>query len=202
MRVFIAAILVGVLFLVGQLNGAMSPLIERLLPCVTVSGTAQVEQSGRNKRKSTKKDGGDSLSAKESATLRRRAREAIRAGDLQRATRLQRRAAGVKKRSERLAWLLFEAELEYTKKHCAKAALAAMRLVILHPRSDHVGAALYWAGRSYEGMKRPHMAIELYEECLQATSKGHNGETSGRKAASICKRAKARLAVLRKQVSP
>lgn len=130
------------------------------------------------------------VSAKESAEMRRRAAEALEAGMLDRATKLLRRSAGVKKRAERQAWLLFAAELEHAKGEHAKAALAAMRLVILHPKCDHVGAALFWAGRSYEGLHRPHKAIELYDRCLTRKDTG----------SSIRKGAKARLAIVRKKV--
>ena len=122
--------------------------------------------------------------------MRRRAREALKAGDLDRATRLLRRSAGVKKRSERQAWLLLAAELAHTKGEPARAALAAMRLVILHPKCDHVGAALFWAGRSYEDLRRPHKAIALYNQCLERKGAG----------SSIRKRARARLAIVRKKV--
>ncbi len=132
--------------------------------------------------------------------MRRQARDAIQSGDLKRAARLLRKAAGVKKRSERLAWLLVAAELEHAKKRYDRAGLAAMRLVILHPRSEHVGTALYWAARSYEGLQRPRKAIELYNECLRKTSKRRNAERSKRGLGSIRKHAKARLAAMRKQV--
>lgn len=123
--------------------------------------------------------------------MRRRAGRAIESGDYQRAARLVRQAAGVRKASERRAWLLIEAEVLHARKQHAGAALAAMRLVILHPRSERVGAALYWAGRAYEGLKRLEKAIELYEECLADKST----------RASVRKRAKARLAAARKKVS-
>jgi hypothetical protein len=130
------------------------------------------------------------VSAKESAQMRRRAREAIKAGELDQATKFLRRSAGVKKRSERRAWLLLAAELGHAKGEHAEAALAAMRLVILHPKCDRVGAALFWAGRSYEGLRRPHKAIELYDQCLSRKDTG----------SSVRKRAKARLAIVRKKV--
>jgi hypothetical protein len=135
-----------------------------------------------------KKIAKDTISAKESAAMRRRARRAIETGDLRQATRLLRQAAGVNKRAERQAWLLLEAELEYAKKNYARAGLAAMRLAILHPRSEPAGNALYWAGRAYEGLERPHLAAGLYDECL-----AHQ-----RTRASIRKLAEARSAALRK----
>ncbi|MBN2562445.1 MAG: hypothetical protein JXQ75_16085 [Phycisphaerae bacterium] len=133
----------------------------------------------------------DRITAKESAAMRRRAREAIRGDDLELARRLLRKAAGVRTSSERQAWWVIEAELEYSDKQYAKAGLVAMRLVILHADSKHVGDALYWAARSYEGLERPHKAIQLHEECL---AHGHT-------KASIRKLAKARLAALQKRAS-
>ena len=41
-----------------------------------------------------------------------------------------------------------------------------MRVVILYPEGEHVGEALYWAGRSYEGLHRPAKAVGLYKESL------------------------------------
>lgn len=151
----------------------------------------QPDHPRQNKRRPRKRSVKGTISAKESAAVRQRAEQAIKAGELDRATRLLRQAVGVKKRSERQAWLLLEAELEHAKKHYARAGLAAMRLAILHPSSDRVGAALYWAGRSYEGLERPHKAIDLYEECL----------AQKRTKSSIRKRARTRLAALRERVS-
>ncbi len=123
--------------------------------------------------------------------MRRRAGRAIETGDLRQASRLLRQAAGVKKRAERQAWLLLRAELDCAKKNYPRAGLAAMRLVILHPRSGQTGDALYWAGRAYEGLGRPHQAAALYDECL-----AHQ-----RTKASIRKLVQARQAALPKQVS-
>lgn len=147
-------------------------------------------RSGHGKDRARRPKAGRPPSAKESAEMRRRAGEAIKAGNLDRATRLLRRSAGVKKRSERQAWLLLAAELAHTKGEPARAALAAMRLVILHPKCDPVGAALFWAGRSYEDLRRPHKAIELYDQCLERKGAG----------SSIHKRARVRLAIVRKKV--
>ncbi len=130
------------------------------------------------------------ISAKESAAMRREAREAIRAGEFDRAERLLRKAVVVKKRSERQAWLLLEAELEIARERWAKAGLAAMRLVILHPGCERVGAAQYWAGRAYEGLERPRLAAVLYERSVSAK----------KAKSSIRERAKARLAAIRKRV--
>jgi tetratricopeptide (TPR) repeat protein len=129
------------------------------------------------------------LTVKESMEKRRLARESIAGGDLKTARRLLQQASGITASAEKQAWLLVRAEVEYADKQFAKAGLAAMRVVILYPESEHIAEALYWAGRSYEGLKRPAKAIELYKECL--THQGHDASTH--------KLAKARLKALEKQ---
>ena len=103
------------------------------------------------------------------------------------------------KSSEKQAWLVLEAELELAKDNPAKAGLAAMRVIILHPESVHVGPALYWAARSCEGLQRPLKAIELYEECLEKTPKGTKSKPASKWHVSMRRRATARLAALKKQ---
>lgn len=98
--------------------------------------------------------------------MRRRAREAIAAGDLKKAKELLGASARVTSSSEKQAWLLLEAEYQLTRKRYAKAGLAAMRVVIMYPDSELVGEAFYWAGRAYEGLARPAKAVELYGECV------------------------------------
>lgn len=67
-------------------------------------------------------------------------------------------------------WTLVEAELELSQNNPVKAALLAMRVVILRPESEHAAPALYLAGRAYEKIGRPSKAIELYRECLDQRS--------------------------------
>lgn len=126
----------------------------------------QSQPPAGKKAKGNDKDSGKTPSTKESAEMRARARKAIKDGDLGAAEALLRDGARVKGRAEREAWMLIEAEYRLAKKQPAAAGLAAMRLVILRPDSERVGEALYWAGRSYEGLKRPYKAIELYGQCL------------------------------------
>lgn len=126
------------------------------------------------------------------SSAQQRARKAIRSGDLDLAKALLRNGLkGAKSRSERNAWHIVEAELEYDRKNYAKAGLVAMRIVILHPKSKQVGAALYWAGRSYEALARPRKSVELYEACLE------HGTTKR----SIRQKAEKRLAKLKDQSS-
>jgi len=97
----------------------------------------------------------------------KRARRAIRSGDFELAETLVRSMAKTTNRAERNAWAIVEAELAYARKQYARAGLAAMRIVILHPKSKQVGAALFWAARAYEGLRRPDKAIELYQSCVR-----------------------------------
>jgi len=106
------------------------------------------------------------ISAKDSVALREQARVALTTRDLATAQRLVDRARPIVTHSERTAWWLIEAELENARKHYAKSALAAMQIVILHPKSSEVGAALYWSALSYESLGRPAKAVELYEESI------------------------------------
>lgn len=106
------------------------------------------------------------LTTHESEALRKEARASIDAGKLDAAWTLVERSRGFTNATERTAWWLLEAELEHGRKHYAKSALAAMRIVILHPKSEYVGAALYWTARGYEALSRPAKAVSLYEQCL------------------------------------
>lgn len=89
--------------------------------------------------------------------------------------------------AERNAWRIVEAELAMAQERYAAAGLAAMRVVILHPRSRQVGVAYYWTARAYEGLDRPRMAVSLYESCV-----AH--KTTGR---TIREKAETRLAALK-----
>lgn len=104
-------------------------------------------------------------SAKESADLRQQARTALRAKNYDRAEAMLKAGLRVRQQAEREAWQLFECELALANDQAARAGLTAMRLVILTPESDNVGAALFWAAKSYEALKRPTKAMELYREC-------------------------------------
>jgi tetratricopeptide (TPR) repeat protein len=106
------------------------------------------------------------ITVKESAALREQARAALACGDLAAAERLIERARPIVTSTERTQWILIEAELEFALKRFSKSALAAMQIVILHPKSAEVGPALYWAARSYDSLGRPEKAVALYEECL------------------------------------
>lgn len=83
---------------------------------------------------------------------------------------------------DRPAWLVLEAELGFASKDYADGGLAAMRVVALHGDSAEVPAALYWAGRNYEGLGRPAKAVELYRECLKRDDvvESTRGAASGR----------------------
>lgn len=106
------------------------------------------------------------LTSKESATLRDEARAALSKGDFAKAAALIDRARKVTTASEQAAWLLIESECEYGRRAWAKSALAAMRIIALHPKSEHAGAALYWAARAYEQIGRPAKAADLYRESV------------------------------------
>src|SRR2546427_574707 len=74
------------------------------------------------------------VSAKDSATLREQARAALTASKLEIVERLVERTRNVVIPTERTAWWLIDSELEYAKKQYAKAALAAMQTLIIHPK--------------------------------------------------------------------
>lgn len=105
------------------------------------------------------------LTSKESASLREEARAALSSGDFTKAAALIDRARKVTATSEQAAWLLVESECEYGRRAWTKSALAAMRIVTLHPKSEHASAALYWAARAYEQIGRRTKAYDLYREC-------------------------------------
>ncbi|MFQ5425154.1 MAG: tol-pal system YbgF family protein [Phycisphaerae bacterium] len=130
-------------------------------------GDGPSRRAARRTRSAGGGSGGTSRrSASRPASPRVAVRRAIAASDLAKARRLL--AAGRKKarKSEQAAWEVVAAELSFAEKDYPRAGLAAMRVVVVHPDSPHVAGALYWAGRSYEAMKRPAKAAELYEECL------------------------------------
>ena len=130
------------------------------------------------------------LSSKESASLREQARSLLTAGELEKVAKLIDRARTVTATTERAVWLLIESECEYARRAWAKSALAAMQIVILHPKSEHGGSALYWAARAYEQIGRPVKSADLYRECVD-----HKRTPAGLRDA-----AKARLTDLTKQV--
>jgi tetratricopeptide (TPR) repeat protein len=111
---------------------------------------------------------------KESAALRLQARTAMRAGKMDEVERILDAARKTRLRTEREAWQVFEAEFRCAKKEYQNSALIAMRLVTLSPKSPHVGEALYWAARAYEGLRRPGKAAELYRECIEHKSSDEN----------------------------
>jgi tetratricopeptide (TPR) repeat protein len=102
----------------------------------------------------------------QSVELRRQARGLMDNRNWAGAARLVARGASVRDSAERAAWLCLEAELEFGRGRFIPAALAGMRLSILHPNNRQAGAGYYWAGRAYEELGRPAKSIELYEECL------------------------------------
>ncbi len=131
-------------------------------------GEGASDKTAKRKRSARRGPGGTSRrSTSRPASPRAAVRRAIAAGDLAEARRLL--AAGRKKarKSEQAAWEVVAAELSFAGKDYARGGLAAMRVVVLHPDSPHVSAALYWAGRSYEAMGRPAKAAELYKECIE-----------------------------------
>ena len=110
------------------------------------------------------------VSSKESAELRDRARAAIKEGNLEVVGQLIEQTRNVVIPTERTAWWLIESEWLFNKKQFARSALVAMQIVILHPKSEQAGPALFWAGRCYEELGRPTKAIELYQECTSLKS--------------------------------
>ncbi len=105
--------------------------------------------------------------ARGAKAARGRARAAIRADDYTLAERLIRKGLKARKTAERDAWRLVDSELAFARKQYARSGLIAMRIVILRPKSDHVGAALYRAARAFEGLGRPDKAAELYDACIE-----------------------------------
>ncbi|MFQ5410732.1 MAG: tol-pal system YbgF family protein, partial [Phycisphaerae bacterium] len=178
-------------------------LIGNLVPSVTSMGwapgvspedgvfLAKAPGAGRRKQPGRLDTGNRKRKPPAKATgARERARKAIQAGDYSLARTLIRTGQKSKNRNERDAWRIVESEMEYSRKRYAVAGLIAMRIVILHPRSAYHGVALYWAGRSYEGLDRSEKAIELYKSCVRhKTTRG-----------SIRKKAKKRLAALERSV--
>ena len=143
----------------------------------------------KNSDRGSKKQGGR---ADKSLAARQKARNAIRSGKFESAESLIRKAAKIKHKAERDAWAIVSAELEHAKKNYAKAGLVAMRLVILRPKSAQVGAALYWVGRAYEGLGRPHKSIELYEACIEhKTTKRKTLQRAEKKLARLKERLEA-----------
>jgi len=136
-------------------------------PPQTRDGGPATSRPAKDGKKAGDSDRIPRLSVKESTALRAKAREAIEQGDWVEAERLIREGDAAADAAERQAWLLVRVDLAYARKQYAKAALEAMRLVVLHPRSRSVALALYWAGRSYEHLKRPEKARELYREAVQ-----------------------------------
>ncbi len=155
-------------------------------------GSRPSSRTPRDRTKAGDSDRVARLSVKESTALRVKAREAIEQGDWVEAERLIREGDAAADAAERQAWLLVKVDLAYARKQYAKAALEAMRLVILHPQSRSVASGLYWAGRSYEHLKRPGKARELYREAVQHPTCDD----------VVRKMVSARLAALEKQGEP
>ncbi|MBX3395161.1 MAG: hypothetical protein KF841_07310 [Phycisphaerae bacterium] len=103
-----------------------------------------------------------------SASRRGEAVQAIREGrydtaeSLIRAAMKSTQSTGVKDN-----WRIVESELEFARKRYTKSALISMRIVILTPESEQVGAALFRAARAYEKLGRPAKARELHRECIE-----------------------------------
>lgn len=106
-----------------------------------------------------------SASANETQSARDRACEAVCAKDYALAERLIRKGLAACQPAERDSWHLVDSELALGRKRYAQSGLIAMRIVILRPKSDQVGAALYCAGLAYEGLGRLDKAAELYGAC-------------------------------------
>lgn len=113
-------------------------------------------------------------SAKESADLRQQARTALRERHYDRAEAMLKAGLRIRQQAEREAWQIFECELALARDQATRAGLSAMRLVILTPDSANVGAALYWAAKSYEALGRTAKAKELYRECAAHKSTPKN----------------------------
>lgn len=103
-----------------------------------------------------------------SATRRGEAVQAIREGRFDTAESLIRAAMkSTKSTSVKDSWRIVESELDFARKRYAKSALISMRIVILTPESEQVGAALFRAARAYEKIGRPAKARELHRECIE-----------------------------------
>lgn len=97
--------------------------------------------------------------------MRARAMDAIRAHRFSEAEQLIEQGRKSRSRNKRDDWTIIEVRLERERGNHALSGLIAMRLVVLRPNSDEVGAALYWTARAYEKLGRPGKSIQLYEEC-------------------------------------
>lgn len=98
-------------------------------------------------------------------SLRDRALDAIKRHDFAEAEKLIREGRKTRSSNRKDQWKLIEARMELERDNYARAGLLAMQVVILRVHSDEHAAALYWAARAYEGLGRPHKAVELYTEC-------------------------------------
>ncbi len=131
-------------------------------------GVGTIERPNRpGQGKKTRGSSAKKAEAREAEAARDRARSAIRADDYKLAERLIRKGLKARKKAERDAWRLVDSELAFARKRYAKSGLIAMRIVILRPKSGHVGAALYRAARAYAGLGRPRKAAELYSACVE-----------------------------------
>lgn len=139
--------------------------------CLPATGVTAEPGDRKSNRKTRSSRGGQSKkhrrSAEKFSSAQQRAFKALRKHDYALAETLLATGLKSRSRSERDGWRLVEAELEMARKHYAKAGLAAMRVVILRPKSRRVGSALYWAGRAYEGLGRPAKAAALYRSCAE-----------------------------------
>jgi hypothetical protein len=69
--------------------------------------------------------------------------------------------------SQRAAWRILAADIEFARQRYAASALWGMKVVILQANSDRAGEeGLLRAARAYEAMGRAAKALSLYEECL------------------------------------
>lgn len=117
--------------------------------------------------------------------MRQEARAALRSGKMEDVARILSVARRIKLKAEREAWQVFEAEYNVTRKEYQKAALGAMRIVILSPKSPYAGEALFWTARAYEGMGRTSKAMDLYKECIDNKTSDENSVRRAKAALKI-----------------
>jgi hypothetical protein len=160
------------------------------------SSSAKRPPAADRPKRSTKPAASAPAATKGTGSLLKKFRSAMADGDLARAggilsaarkTLVETKAAASDEDTAR--WLLCEAELELARGRATKAGLAALRVVVLRPRTDEAAEGLYWAARAYEKLQRGDKAADLYRECLEQK----------RLAASIHKKAQDRLTALDKK---
>jgi tetratricopeptide (TPR) repeat protein len=137
--------------------------------------------AGGNRKNKTKEPGATPKGKKQekpnnsaaSPENRNKAIQAIREGRYDAARTLIRAAIkATDSTSVKHSWRIVESELEFSSKEYAKSGLIAIRIVILTPESEQVGAAYFRAGRAYEKMGRVAKAIEMFEACAAHRTTG------------------------------